>query len=249
MSLPDVEAFERAGLLAWPGIDIDWDGHWVRRAANGYTKRANSLQCFAADDGAGCAARLDAAVAWFIARGVPPVVRTTPLESAGLTAELDRRNWQSIDLSHLYAMPLAARPEADPEAEVTPLLDGQFLAAQQALQGHDQRTMDRMAALLAAMAVPAAGVVVYRQGVPVAAGLAAIADGIVLTGNVITSAAHRRQGLGAAMMRTIHAWAHGAGARIAALNVQADNPAGKALYQSLGYTHQYDYSYRIPKEA
>ena len=39
---------------------------------------------------------------------------------------------------------------------------------------------------------------------------------------------------------------HAAGARIAALNVQADNPAAQALYQSLGYTHQYDYHYRLP---
>ena len=51
MGLPDARIFERAGLAAWPGIDVKWDGSWVRRAAGGYTKRANSVQCFDPDDG------------------------------------------------------------------------------------------------------------------------------------------------------------------------------------------------------
>ena len=93
---------------------------------------------------------------------------------------------------------------------------------------------------------PATGVVVYRDGEPVASGLMAISHDIVITGNVITDPTRRRQGLAAAMMRTGLHWAHEAGAKIAALNVQADNAAAKALYAGLGYRHQYDYSYRLP---
>ncbi len=248
MALPDSIVFERAGLEAWPGIEVEWDGTWVRRAANGYTKRANSLQCFDPADNADAVARLATGRDWFAARGIMPVVRTTPLQSPALTMALDAQGWRTIDPSHLYAMPLSATTP-DSDARTFELLDPQFLSAQQTLQGHGDDVMKRMRALLSAMSVPASGIVVYRNEQPVAAGLAAIADGIVLTGNVITSPAHRRQGLGAAMMRTIHAWAHANGAGIAALNVQADNPAGKALYASLGYTHQYDYVYRIPRDA
>ena len=39
--LPSVEAIERAGLLTWPALETEADGNWVRRAAAGYTKRAN----------------------------------------------------------------------------------------------------------------------------------------------------------------------------------------------------------------
>jgi GNAT superfamily N-acetyltransferase len=236
---------ERAGLEAWPGIEVEWDGNWVRRAAGGYTKRANSLQCFDPDDGADAEARLAAGVAWFRARGIAPVVRTTPLASAGLNAALDAQGWETIDRSHLYAMELGAH-EPDAEGRVTALLDPQFLAAQQALQGHTDELMSRMRALLAVMAVPAAGIVVYRDGAPAASGLMAIADGIVVTGNVIADRSRRRQGLGAAMMRTGLAWAKAEGATVAALNVQADNAAAMALYSGLGYRHQYDYTYRIP---
>ena len=248
MALPDTLAIERAGLKAWPGIEVEWDGAWVRRAAGGYTKRANSLQCFDPDDGDHAADRLAAGIEWFQARGIPPVVRTTPLASPSLNAALDAAGWQTIDHSYLYAMPLGEH-EPDADARITDLLDPGFLAAQQQLQGYPDAQVARMRAVLAVMAVPAAGIVVERDGVPVASGLMAIADGIVITGNVIADKTRRRQGLGAAMMRTGLAWAKAEGASVAALNVQADNEAGKALYAGLGYRHQYDYTYRVPAVA
>lgn len=246
MALPDVKAFERAGLDAWPGIEVEWDGAWVLRSANGYTKRANSLQCLDPADGNDASARLDAACDWFTSRDLPPVVRTTPLSSPALNAALDARGWRTIGLSHLYAMPLGPQ-EPDPDSALLPLLDQSFLDAQEALQGHSSQTMDRMRDLLGAVKVTATGVVVYRDGKPAASGLMAIAEGIVITGNVITDPARRRQGLAAAMMRSGLAWAYEAGATVAALNVEADNAPAKALYQGLGYTHQYDYAYRVPE--
>jgi GNAT superfamily N-acetyltransferase len=248
MALPDTLAIERAGLKAWPGIEVEWDGAWVRRAAGGYTKRANSLQCFDPDDGDNAADRLATGVEWFKTRGIPPVVRTTPLASPSLNAVLDAAGWQTIDRSHLYAMELGEH-EPDAEGRTTDLLDPIFLAAQQRLQGYGGDQLARMRAVLAVMAVPAVGIVVTRDGVPVASGLMAVADGIVITGNVIADKVRRRQGLGSAMMRTGLAWARTQGATTAALNVAADNPAGQALYASLGYRHQYDYTYRIPAQA
>ncbi len=245
MSLPTVETFERAGLMAWPGIEVDWDGAWVRRAANGYTKRANSMQCFHPADQSEAAVRLAQAVDWFTERNLPPVVRTTPLESPALTAALDAAQWRRIDHSHLYAMPLGPQ-RPDPGGAILDLADPLFLSAQRDLQHYQPEQMHKLQALLASMTVPACGIVVEREGNVVASGLMAIADGIAITGNVITDPARRRQGLAAAMMRTGLCWAYETGARFAALNVQADNTAAKALYASLGYTHQYDYSYRIP---
>lgn len=243
--LPSVETFERAGLAAWPGIEVKWDGNWVRRAAKGYTKRANSAQCLDPEDDEEVEDRIIGASSWLVARGIKPVFRITPLSAPALNAALEEAGWAEIDHSHLYAMALGEH-EADEQGKALDVLDPAFLAAQQALQGQDEDTTERMRALLAALDVPAAGIVLYRQGTPVASGLMAIADGIVITGNVVTDPLRRRQGLAAAMMATGLAWARREGASIAALNVQADNTAAKALYAGLGYTHQYDYSYRIP---
>ena len=51
MALPGIREIEMAGLKAWPAIEVERDGGWVRRAAGGYTRRANSVQCLdPADD-------------------------------------------------------------------------------------------------------------------------------------------------------------------------------------------------------
>jgi GNAT superfamily N-acetyltransferase len=248
MVLPDALAFERAGLKAWPGIEVEWDGAWVRRAANGYTKRANSLQCFDPADGRDAEARLQAGRQWFLARGLRPVIRMTPLVSAELDAVLDAQGWQVIDRSHLMAMPIGQHAP-DPGGAILDVLDPAFLAALEVLQGYREDQMRGLRGVLSVIEGPAAGVVIYRDGQAAAAGLMALGDGILVTGNVITDRARRRQGLAAAMMHTGLAWAAGQGARVAALNVQADNAAAKALYAGLGYTHQYDYTYRIPGAA
>ena len=49
--IPSVLAVETAALTAWPGLYTAYDGHWVWRAARGYSNRANSIQCLdPADD-------------------------------------------------------------------------------------------------------------------------------------------------------------------------------------------------------
>lgn len=244
--LPGPAAIERAALKAWPGLETEWDGQWVRRAANGYTKRANSVQSLDPTDDAHAAERIAAAEAWFGARGLPPVFRVTPLAGPNTLAALDDARWDSVDHSYLVAMPLVP-VEADARARLFLPRDLAFLSAQRRLQGYGEPTTEKLRAVLAALTVPARGVVVFTdEGEPVAAGLMAVADGIVITGNVVTSPAHRRQGYAAAMMRTGLNWAREAGAGVAALNVAAENVPARALYAGLGYRRQYDYRYRVP---
>jgi ribosomal protein S18 acetylase RimI-like enzyme len=245
--LPGATAIERACLACWPAIEVEWDGVWVRRAAGGYTKRANSAQCFDPADDSDVPARIAAASAWFTARGLRPTFRVNHQSGPLLVAVLEGGDWVAIDHSHVVAMALDDTP-ADPRGEVLGVRDAAFLDVQRQLKQLDDAELRRLDAVLAMLAVPAAGIVLRDDaGAPLAAGLMAVADGIAVTGNVITDPARRRQGAARAMMRTGHAWARGAGARFAALNVQADNPAAIALYAGLGYVQQYDYRYYVPR--
>jgi GNAT superfamily N-acetyltransferase len=249
MALPGADVFERAGLKAWPGIEVEWDGNWIRRAANGYTQRANSVQSFDPADDDNAAERIETAAAWFAARGIRPTFRVTPQAGPGVIAALDDAGWITVDTSQLFAMELGSMTP-DPRGQIYDLCDPSFLGVQKYLRGYSDEKLDKLKAVLEAVDGPGRGIVLYLpEGAPVAAALMTIGDGIVITGNVITDPTQRRKGYGAAMMRTGLAWAKSAGATLAALNVAADNPAAQALYTSLGYAKQYDYAYRIPGAA
>ena len=246
MALPGVLAIETAGLAAWPGIETERDGGWIRRAANGYTKRANSVQSLDPGDDENAEARILAADAWFRARNLPPVFRQTPLAGPAILSALDELGWVRFDESYLFAMELEPQ-EAHPRAAILPIDDPVFFAVQQRLRGYDDVMLGKLKAVVAALTVPARGIVLRNaEGDAVATALMAIADGIVITGNVFTDPTERRKGHAAAMMRSGLAWAHSAGATVAALNVQASNPPAVALYSGLGYGYQYDYVYRLP---
>jgi GNAT superfamily N-acetyltransferase len=247
--LPTPLEIERAGLKAWPGIEVEWDGAWVRRASNGYTKRANSAQCFDPADDLEAPHRIAETRRWFEARGLRAVFRTNMLTGPNLTAALDNANWETIDRSKLMAMELPAFA-ADPRGEVRGVHDTAFLAVQQQLKGASDYEMAKFRAVLDVLEAPAVGIVLRGDdGRAVSSALMVIADGIVITGNVVTDSSERRKGYGIAMMRTGLAWAAKEGARFAALNVMADNVAGLALYRSLGYEPQYDYAYRVPWQS
>lgn len=246
MSLPTPLEIERAGLKCWPGIDVEWDGSWVRRAAGGHTKRINSTQCFDPADEDDVAERVTEARRWHEERGVQPTFRVNLLSGPKLLAELDRQGWIAIDHSMLLACPLA-HLELDPTVDILPADHPEFLAAQVALKHWDHGTLDKFKAIVAVYEVPACGVVLrLDDGRAVSSALMAVAGGIVITGNVITDPAERGKGYGKRMMRAGLAWGYSNGARVAALNVASDNPLGQALYRSLGYERQYDYVYRIP---
>jgi ribosomal protein S18 acetylase RimI-like enzyme len=239
-----VDRIERAGLQCWPGLEVEWDGSWARRASGGYTHRANSVQPFDPSDDADLDRRIEEAALWHRTRGLQPVFRLTPQAPAKLRTALDVRGWTAADHSHVFAMPL---DHHDPDSRVRLLspLDSDFIRAQQRLQGYSEERTRRMSAVLAAITVPAHGIVLFQDGEPVASALMDIADGVVITGNVITHPEYRGKGLGLAMMRSGLAWAKAKGATLAALNVAADNTAGQALYRRLGYARRYDYEYRV----
>jgi GNAT superfamily N-acetyltransferase len=246
MGSPGIVEIERAGLKAWPGIEVEWDGSWVRRASNGYTQRANSVQCFDPADDGNVVERIAASRRWFEDRGLKPIFRVNPLTAPALNAALDAAGWDAIDHSQVVAMELGP-VGSDPRGEVLALHDPEFLAAQQRLSGNSDEKMAKLRAVLGVLEVPAIGIVLRApDGRAVSSALMAIADGIVITGNVVTDQSERRQGYGGGMMRTGLAWAHAAGAKYAALNVVAENAVAQAFYRGLGYRHQYDYVYRVP---
>ncbi|MDB5507510.1 MAG: hypothetical protein JWR75_2148 [Devosia sp.] len=243
---PSIAAIETASLLTWPALETESDGSWVRRAAGGYTKRANSVQCLDPNDGDNAPERIAAAADWFRARQLPPVFRITPLTAPAIVAALEAGGGLPFDQSDVLAMPLeTGRFPVAPLVEFPRPTEAVWVRVQRALHDYDNAKLAALVGIVDKLEVPSRGIVVRNaDGEPLASALVAVAGGIAITVNVVTAVAARRRGSGRMAMQGALAWATMNGARFAVVQVLAENAAAKALYQGLGFTRQYGYNYQ-----
>ena len=248
MTLPSVLEVETAALTAWPGLYAAYDGLWVWRAARGYSNRANSIQCLDPADGHDASLRLARFTDLFTRHGLKPVFKTSPLTAPEITQALDGLEWENFGASHVLRMSIGTR--AWTPRHHTALFepaDPDWHLVQAEMSGYDAATIETVRLIIERIACDRRGVVAYDEsGVPAAAALACVANGVAIFGNVVARPSHRGQGYGRAVMGAALNWARDAGAVAAGIQVAADNVAAIKLYTSLGFADGYDYTYRRP---
>jgi GNAT superfamily N-acetyltransferase len=249
MSVPSVLEVETAALTAWPGLYTAYDGHWVWRTARGYSNRANSIQCLDPGDGANARERIARFTELFTRHGLPPVFKVSPLTAPEVLTEFDTLNWRTYEASHVLRMAMRARQwEPHHHTVLFDPADPQWREVQAEMSGYAAYAAESVRLILERIACDRRGVLAYDEdGVPVAAALACVANGIAIFGNVVARSSHRRRGYGHAVMAAALNWARDAGAFAAGIQVAAANQAALRLYASLGFGDTYDYSYFKPQ--
>lgn len=251
---------EEAGLNALPAPrQVLLDG-WLLRFADGCTRRANSVNPVWPGPGRGDPdARIRACAALYAAQGLPCLFRVPSFLPPGLDAALD---------AHGYAPPegetcILFRPNPDTHGAAdtdgdgadtgdVELAEGQpgaeWLDAQARIAGDGERVARARRDMLACLAIPAAFGAVRPggPGTPMASlAYVAVHDGLACVNMVATAPAARRRGLSRRVLRALLAWARGAGAEGACLQVAAGNAAAVTLYEGLGFRAElYRYHYR-----
>ena len=249
MPLPSVLAVETAALTAWPGLYTAHDGHWVWRAARGYSNRANSIHCLDPADDANAAQRIAHFSEMFTRHGLTPVYKISPLTAPGVLAELDALAWEYYEPSTVMRMEMRPRDwSTHHHTALFEAIDPQWRLAQAEMSGYSAYSTETVRLIIERIACDNRGVLAYdKDGVPAAAALACVANGIAIFGNVVSRPSHRGQGFGRAVMSAALNWARDAGATAAAIQFLASNAPALSLYASLGFGDPYDYNYRRPK--
>ena len=225
----------------WPASDEEWLGRWWLRAADGFTRRANSLRPLGSP-GIDLDAALARVIEWYGARGLPPRARV--VVGTSYDRELAGRGWaphaQTIVMAATCARVsgrLRARGRGVGEVEIardpsSPWLrlfrEGPLpLVARRALGG------ERVAF---AQILDAAGAV--------AIGRASVENPWVGLTAIEVRPDARRRGHARAIVDALLAWAAGAGAGRTYLEVLASNTPAITLYESLGFAEHHRYVYR-----
>jgi GNAT superfamily N-acetyltransferase len=245
IDLATVRRLEELAFRGWPALETQDRAGWRLRFANGYTKRANSINALGQHAQIDFSA-LQSLEAAYRARNQAPVWRLTPLAPPAMDGILSARGYRTIERSLLQVCPLHAGFEAAPEvrihAEPTPAWIEAFCTHSPVRPEH----RDTMRRMLAAIAKPAGFAFVEAEGSPLAMAIGAVEGDHMGLFDVLVMPKARRRGLARKITESLYAWAWGHGARFAYLQVVATNEAAMPLYAAQGFRTAYAYEYRIP---
>ncbi len=233
---------------ARPSLEtVEYDG-WVLRFADGYTKRANSVNphfgsSFPVSE------KIARCEALYAERGRPTIFRLTPFsEPADLDRTLERAGYALLDPSLVMTTDLGRPPRTDAAAVLHASGDAWFAAFNRLhrLDPADRPTHHR---IVESSEGSRCFAMAEQDGEPVSCGLGVLVEETVGLFDLHTAETERRRGLGTAIAGSILQWAQRRGARTAVLQVHAENEPARRLYRTFGFEVAYRYWYRIARHA
>ncbi|MEU5220265.1 GNAT family N-acetyltransferase [Streptomyces sp. NPDC020807] len=235
----------RATARAWQPSESEALGEWTLRAADGLTRRANSVLPLG-DPGMPVPDALDRVREWYAARGLPPFVQVaTGAEGTQelLGAALDRYGWKREVSAEVRIAALAPIGDADADVSavrLTRTLEEPWLRC---YRPGDSRPVVRT--------VLGAGPSVWFASVAGTGGVPAAIGRCVVDGRwagfmaIEVAPDRRRQGLASAVMTALARQALDEGASAAWLQVEEENHGAQALYDGMGFAvHHHYHHYR-----
>ena len=245
MSPVEIRELEQKAFQAWPALETRANFGWVQRFADGYTKRANSINAI----GAGAHFTPDVMAELeqpYRERGQPPIWRLTPLAPAEADTVLAGRSYRRIDQSLVQRATLDERFSPDPLVRIATSPTPEWLAGFAGLSPVAPHHRETMTQMLRSIAAPVGFASVEKDGEPLAFALGVVDGDHVGLFDVLVAPTARRRGLARRLTQSIGAWGCDHGARFAYLQVVATNIAALPLYADLGFETVYSYAYRMP---
>lgn len=241
-----IRAIEEASLNAWPPLRQRLLDGWLLRFADGYTRRANSVNAI-------YPGQLDPAEKVALCEGIYArsalgcVFKITPLaQPPELDALLESRGYR-CDAETSVQVLAALPPSGEGEGQLL-LEEGQpgpWLDLFRRMNGIAEQHRSALAGVLAHIAVRRAFATLNIAGQPVACGLGVLEGESLGLFDIVTGPGHRRKGHSKRLMNGLMAWARRAGATRAYLQVMLENGPALQLYEKLGFEEIYRYWYRL----
>ncbi|MER7173135.1 GNAT family N-acetyltransferase [Streptomyces mesophilus] len=234
----------RVAARSWQPVESEPLGDWELRAADGFTRRANSVLALG-DPGMPLDDALSFVREWYAERGLPAFVQTsTGAEGTHelLCAELESKGWAAETYAQVRIGALA--PVGDVEADTDRVVLSR--TCDEAWLSRYQRFGEGSPAVLKVLHN---GPSVWFASVPADDGAPAAIGRCVVDGRwagfmaVEVDPAYRRQGLATAVMTALARKALDEGASAAWLQVEADNSGAQAMYDAMGFAVHHHYHY------
>ncbi len=241
-----IRLLEELSLSAWPALQTSFDDGWVLRFADGYTRRANSVNPIYPS-----AANIDEKIkrceAIYSARHLNVTFKMTPLVyPENLDDILERKRYKEDAVTSVQTRSLAAlEPAPSATVSLASSPSDEWLDAFCRMNAIHERNRPIMQTMLNSIVPQKCFVALRRDERIAAAGLAVLDQGYVGLYDIVTDPTMRRQGLGMELILNLLNWGKSNGAHHAYLQVMVNNTPAVRLYQKLGFREVYQYWYRV----
>lgn len=241
-----IRTLEELSMNAWPALETMLYGGWVLRFANGYTRRANSINPIYPST-RGIEEKIAACeeiyhtrnfrVVYKMTRAVFPENLDDILNARGYVAEA-QTSVQVLDMR-------AIAPPTNREVLMRDSLTQDWVDDYCRLNVVAQQHKATMTQMLAKIAPTRCFIALRGQEQVIAVGLGVAENGFVGLFDLVTDEKYRQRGLGTQLILNLLDWGAQQGARRAYLQVMLNNAPALRLYEKLGFKKVYQYWYRV----
>jgi GNAT superfamily N-acetyltransferase len=238
---------EELSLNALPAFyQMSIDG-WIVRYADGYTKRANSVNPIYSGEGIGVERKLLECENFYTSVGLDPVFKMTPFIYPDTLDELlEQRDYEKVDLSSVQILRLDRI--AEPQLEVVKIsaeADDEWMDVFARFAALPAEYMAIKRKMLSLPLLNKAFMILYKNSAPVACVTGVMEREWLGIYDLATHPEHRGQGYARQLVLKLLQWGKRQGAGYSYLQVLKDNGPALRLYGKLGYREAYTYWYRV----
>lgn len=242
-----IRLIEEISINAWPSPQtLVYDG-WVIRFAEGYTRRANSINPLYPSTQR-LADKVQYCETLFRNQGLPPVFKLTDAsEPSELDSLLDSLGYVTDALTGVRLLNLNGwRGRVESKVQLTEALTPQWFTGYWRTSGNPAKHESAARQILSNILPGHVFASINVEDQLVAFGLGVLQNGYFGLYDIVTVPAYRRQGLGRTIVEALISWAWAHSAHTAYLQVMLNNPPALALYEQIGFQPAYHYWYRQP---
>lgn len=238
-----MKKIEEYSLNAWPALTTLLLDGWLLRFAEGYTKRANSIQAiYSGENEYSMDEKISQCELQYSQQGLDTIFKITPFVPENLDQVLLERSYELKEPSSVQVLSSldAIKEPSILTVSFSSHLTEEWLDVSDLTPANEQVITQ----MLGRLPLNKGFFILYNESVPVASGLGVIEQDYVGLYDIVTVPAYRNQGYGEQLILNILAWAKKQGATKGYLQVVQSNAPAIRLYEKLNYVEVYTYWYR-----
>jgi N-acetylglutamate synthase len=241
-----IQPIEELSLNAWPSLQTLLVDGWVLRLANGYTKRANSVNPLYASTNQ-VEEKIQFCEEVYRRNNLPVVFKmTSAVHPENLDARLAERGYEVDSPTSVQTMDLCDANSSQ-GARLDAALTDEWLAAFCRMSAISDERKSTLRQMLTSIVPQKCFAAILQADQIIACGLGVRQGDHIGFYDIVTDKLFRNRGYGKQLMRSLLGWGKQNGARHAYLQVMLNNPPALQLYAQLGFKQVYHYWYRIKR--